>query len=182
MLLGVPHGALADGQFSQNAFRLPPTVEAPGRCTFQSSAMGQANAARNELYDLRMCTMTGASAKGYDLAGAIMSEADFSGTDFTDAKFSKAYMVKSDFRKANFDSATIDRVPLSDSDFRQANFKESILVGSSFTGANLEGADFTDAILGDYDVKNLCKNPTLRGENEKSGADTRDSVGCAKYD
>jgi hypothetical protein len=26
----------------------------------------------------------------------------------------------------------------------------------------LENADFTDAYIGDYDIRNLCKNPTLK--------------------
>jgi hypothetical protein len=48
----------------------------------------------------------------------------------------------------------------------------------SFTGADVENADFTEAALGNFDLKNLCKNPTLKGENPVTGEDTRLSVGC----
>jgi len=48
----------------------------------------------------------------------------------------------------------------------------------SFAGADVENADFTEAALGNFDLKNLCKNPTLKGENPITGADTRFSVGC----
>ena len=48
----------------------------------------------------------------------------------------------------------------------------------SFIDADVENADFTEAALGNFDLKNLCKNPTLRGENPVTGVDTRFSVGC----
>jgi hypothetical protein len=48
----------------------------------------------------------------------------------------------------------------------------------SFVGADLENTDFTEAALGNFDLKNLCKNPTLKGENPTTGEDTRFSVGC----
>ena len=41
-----------------------------------------------------------------------------------------------------------------------------------------ENADFTDAYIGDFDIRNLCKNPTLKGENPTTGADTALSAGC----
>lgn len=34
--------------------------------------MGQANAARDKLYDLRQCKLSGADAQGLDLSGVIM--------------------------------------------------------------------------------------------------------------
>lgn len=52
------------------------------------------------------------------------------------------------------------------------------LSGNSFEGADVENADFTEAALGNFDLKNLCKNPTLKGENAITGADTKMSVGC----
>lgn len=47
--------AIADG--ATKKFSLPPISQAKDRCTFKSSAMGQANAARDSLYDLRECTL-----------------------------------------------------------------------------------------------------------------------------
>ena len=49
---------------------------------------------------------------------------------------------------------------------------------NSFENADVENADFTEAALGMFDIKNLCKNPTLKGENPVTGNDTKFSVGC----
>lgn len=44
-------------------YKLPPIdFKDPDRCQLVSSSMGQANAARDKLYDLRQCTLTGLSA------------------------------------------------------------------------------------------------------------------------
>ena len=58
-------------------------------------------------------------------------------------------------------------------------FTNAVLTGTSFDGADVENADFTDSYIGDFDIRNLCKNPTLKGENPTTGADTALSVGCA---
>merc|ERR1712146_485667 len=72
------------------------------RCQFKSSAMGQANAARDKLYDLRLCDMGGKDAGGFDLSGVIASETNFAGTNFQEAILSKAYLKKSNFIDADF--------------------------------------------------------------------------------
>jgi uncharacterized protein YjbI with pentapeptide repeats len=54
--------------------------------------MGQANAARDKLYDLRECSLTGADASGFDLSGVIMSKTDVSKANFKEAQFSKGYL------------------------------------------------------------------------------------------
>ena len=75
-LTAAPLACLADGQTDK--FKLPPiNFKDTTRCVFKSSAMGQANGARDTLADFRQCSMNGKSADGFDLAGAIMSEADF---------------------------------------------------------------------------------------------------------
>lgn len=58
---------------------------------------------------------------------------------------------------------------------------DSIAESDSFTRIAMnttENADFTDAYIGDFDIRNLCKNPTLKGENPLTGADTRLSANC----
>jgi len=59
-------------------------------------------------------------------------------------------------------------------------FTNAVLTGTSFENADVEGADFTDAYLGDFDIRNLCRNPTLKGENPTTRADARLSVGCGE--
>ena len=56
--------------------------------------------------------------------------------------------------------------------------KLEVLSSSSFDGADLTDADFTDAYIGQFDAKKICKNPTLKGENPKTGAPTKESLGC----
>lgn len=54
-LLFAGNAAVADGGTTR--FSLPPISQAKDRCNFKSSAMGQANAARDSLYDLRECNL-----------------------------------------------------------------------------------------------------------------------------
>jgi uncharacterized protein YjbI with pentapeptide repeats len=64
------------------------------------------------------------------------------------------------------------------SSLKGAIFKNTVLTGTSFIDSDVENADFTDSYIGDFDLRNLCKNPTLKGENPVTGADTRLSAGC----
>lgn len=83
--------AQADGQTER--FRLPPIdLSDKNRCKLNSSTIGQANAARDKLYDLRQCQLSGASAPGFDLSGVIMTKTDLSKANFQDAYFSKGYL------------------------------------------------------------------------------------------
>lgn len=176
-ILAHPLPAAADGQTEK--FRLPPIDRADkNRCSLNSSSIGQANAARDKLYDLRECALSGSSAPGFDLSGVIMSKTDVSKTDFKEAYFSKGYLQDSNFDGADFSNAIVDRATFKGSSLRGAIFQNAVLTGTSFEGADVEGADFTEAAIGSFDLKNLCKNPTLNGENPTTGADTRLSVGC----
>lgn len=54
-------------------YRLPPIDRSDAsRCTIKSSSMGQSNAQRDKLFDLRECKLEGANAQGFDLSGVIM--------------------------------------------------------------------------------------------------------------
>ena len=54
--------------------------------------MGQANAARDKLYDLRECNLSGQDASDYDLSGVIMTKTDMSNTKLDSAQFSKGFL------------------------------------------------------------------------------------------
>jgi len=91
LLSAGPLPAFADGQTEK--FKLPPVDLADkNRCTLSSSTIGQANAARDKLYDLRQCNLSGQSAVGFDLSGVIMTKTDVSKVNFQDAIFSKGYL------------------------------------------------------------------------------------------
>lgn len=63
------HNAWADGQTKD--FKFPPIDYTDvNRCVLKGgSSMGQANAARDKLFDLRQCQLSGVDATGYDLSG-----------------------------------------------------------------------------------------------------------------
>jgi hypothetical protein len=83
--------ALADGQTKD--FKFPPIDYADkSRCVITGSSMGQANAARDKLYDLRECQLEGVNAQGYDLSGVIMTKTDMSNANLKEAYFSKGYL------------------------------------------------------------------------------------------
>lgn len=160
-------------------YKLPPIDRRdPNRCTLVSSSMGQANAARDKLYDLRECNLQGQSGAGKDISGFIGSEADFSGVDFKEAQLSKGFARYSKFVGTDFTNGIIDRVSFDGSDLRNSIFKNAVLSGTTFAEANVENADFSDAYLGPFDLKNLCLNPTLKGVNPVTKVDTRTSAGC----
>lgn len=148
------------------------------RCVLNSSSIGQANAARDKLYDLRQCSLSGSKANGFDLSGVIMEKTDVSSADFTDAYFSKGYLRDSKFDGADFTNAIVDRATFKGSSLKGTIFTNALLTGTSFESANVENADFTDAYIGDFDLRQLCKNPTLIGENPKTGVETKFSAGC----
>lgn len=160
-------------------FQLPPIDKTdPNRCEFKNSAMGQSNAAKDKLYDLRQCDMSGKDAKGYDIAGAIMLEGNFKGVNFKEVTMSKVLAQKAIFDGADFSNAVMDRGTYKGSSFKGAVLTNAVLSGSDFTDADLTDTDFSDTYMGDFDSKNLCKNPTLQGENPVTGADTRASAAC----
>ena len=159
-------------------YRLPPIKESPNRCTFVSSAMGQANGARDSLQDFRGCDMSGKAAPSFDLSGAVGSDANFAKANFKETQLSKCFFRNSKFDGADFTNGIVDRVDFEGASLRGSIFNNAVLSTTSFKDADLTDADFTEAYLGDFDLKKLCKNPTLQGENPVTKADTRASAGC----
>jgi len=172
-------GSLLLPMTADAGFQLPPIDKnEKNRCEFKNSAMGQSNAAKDKLYDLRECDMSGQDAKGYDIAGAIMLEGNFAKVNFKEVTMSKVLAQKANFEGADFSNAVMDRGTYKGSNFKGAILANTVLSGSDFTGADLTDTDFSDAYMGDFDNRNLCKNPTLTGENPVTGADTRASAAC----
>lgn len=90
-----------------------------------------------------------------------MTKTDVSGANFKEAQFSKGYLRDSNFDGADFTNAIVDRATFKGSSLKGAIFQNAVLTATSFEGADVEGADFTDAYIGDFDIRNLCRNPTL---------------------
>lgn len=107
-----------------------------------------------------------------------MTDTDVSKVKFVESQFSKGYLHDSNFDGADFTNGVIDRASFKGSSLKGAIFTNAVLTGTSFEGADVENADFTDAYIGSFDLKQLCRNPTLKGENPTTGADTKFSAGC----
>ena len=175
--LALASPAWADG--STKDFKFPPIDRTDAsRCSIRSSTIGQANAARDKLYDLRECKLEGVSAVGYDLSGVILTKTDLRKANLQEAYLSKGFLRDSNLEGADFSNAIVDRANFQGSSLKGALFKNTVLTGTSFEGADVEGVDFSEAALGSFDVRSLCKNPTLKGVNPQTGEDTRLSAGC----
>jgi len=105
--------------------------------------MGQANAARDKLYDLRECDLSGARGNEYDLSGVIMTRTDASNAKFREAQFSKGYLRDSNSDGADITNAIVERADFKGSTLRGTIFNNAVLTATSFEGANVENADFT---------------------------------------
>ena len=135
-LLLSPFSASADGQTKE--FKLPPIdYSDKSRCTLSSSSMGQANAARDKLYDLRECNLSGVKGNEYDLSGVIMSKTDVSKANFKEAQFSKGYLRDSNFDGADFTNAIVDRATFKGSSLKGTVFQNAVLTATSFEGADV---------------------------------------------
>lgn len=147
-------------------YKLPPIDRNDkNRCNLVSSSIGQANAARDKLFDLRECDMKGQSGAGKDMSGLLAENSDFSGVDFKEGQMSKAYARNNKFIKCDFTNAILDRVSFDGSDMTGSLFTNAVLSGTTFEGANLKDTDFSDSYLGPFDQRNLCLNPSLEGKN-----------------
>eukprot|EP00900_Chrysochromulina_parva_P012881 jgi/Chrpa1/21594/Chrysochromulina_OHIO_Genome00003800-RA len=112
--IGVVPPALADGDTKE--FRFPPIDRAKkDRCKFVSSAMGQANAARDSLYDLRECVMTDSSA------------AKFDGADFSNGIVDRAFFKGSSFRGTIFNNAVLSGTSFEEADLTDADFTDAYI-------------------------------------------------------
>ena len=135
LLLG-PLPSHADGQTEK--FKLPPIdYSDKSRCSLNSSKMGQANAARDKLYDLRECDLSGVKGNEYDLSGVIMTKTDLSKASFREAQFSKGYLRDSNFDGADFTNAIVDRASFKGSSLKGTIFANAVLTATSFEGADV---------------------------------------------
>lgn len=165
--------------YMQRKVAYPPiNKEDPNRCQWRSSNIAQANAQREKLQDLRECKMAGTNADDKDIAGALLNKGDFTKVSFKNGIMTKAVAEESNFEGADFTNVVADRVEFKNANFKDAIFKNALLTSSDFTGVNVENADFTDAFLDIQSVKILCNNPTMKGKNPVTGADTYLSAGC----
>lgn len=160
--------------------RLPPVdASDPNRCILSSSAIGQANAARDKLLDARLCDLHEKDYRGYDISGVLLEGARADGSRFDGAQLSKAYAPRFSCRNCSFVDAVVDRANFDGADLTGSVFTNTVLSDSLFTDSTvLKDVDFTDAYAGEFVLRRICSNPTFQGENPSTGVDTRASLGC----
>lgn len=143
----------------QAAPKLPPidrTIR--DRCVPSSSTIGQANAARDSLLDLRECELAKLSFHG-DLSGALLAGADFTDADLTDAQLSKSYAYGAKFRNVDF-TVCISYHHFITSRATNVAEQNGVLDRVDFSASDLSGAIFNNAVLSNsiFDVR-FCRYP-----------------------
>jgi uncharacterized protein YjbI with pentapeptide repeats len=111
-----------------------------------------------------------------EFSNANLESTNFSGADMIGVVLSTSSLVNTNLHGANLTQALIDQVKFNGTDLSDAILVDSIMLRSRFKNVNIKGADFTGALLGKEQVLQLCKQAD--GVNTKTGADTRDSLGC----
>jgi uncharacterized protein YjbI with pentapeptide repeats len=103
--------------------------------------------------------------------------ANLSNTDLRGVVLSTSSLAKANLHGADFTSGFAYLANFDNADLSDAIFQEAIIKFSTFKDANIQGADFTLAIVDRALQMELCS--VASGVNSKTGADTRDSLGCS---
>ena len=149
------------------------------RCALRSSAIGQADAARDQVIDARQCDLRNRDFTGYDISGAYLEGAKADGSRFDRAMMSKALAEHLSCRDCSFVDAVVDRVNFDGADLSGSVFTNAVLSDAIFTDqTQVQNADFSDVYIGSFAQRRLCRNPTLQGTNPSTGVPTRASLGC----
>jgi uncharacterized protein YjbI with pentapeptide repeats len=107
---------------------------------------------------------------------AEMRDADFSNADLTGAIFTKGVLLRANLQGADLTNALVDQATLDEADLTNAILVGATMTRTRFFHTKVTGADFTDALIDRSQVKLLCK--VAEGINPRTGANTRDSLGC----
>ena len=99
--------------------------------------------------------------EGMDLRGSVFNGANLKGANLKGVDLTNGLAYVSSFQEANLEDAIL---------------AEAIMLRTSFKGAQITGADFTLAVLDNEQIVALCE--VAAGVNPKTGASTRESLGC----
>lgn len=102
--------------------------------------------------------------------------ANFSNTDLRGAVFNSVLATKVNLHGADLTNGLTYVSSFDEADLTDGIFREAIMLRTTFKGAKIDGADFTSAVLDTPQINKLCEYAS--GINSKTGASTRQSLGC----
>lgn len=120
---------------------------------------------------------------GADFTNAIVDRANFKGSTLRGTIFNNAVLTATSFEGANVENADftgkkVHVYYVSHTIYFFSSSTKTHIVIYLFSSHGGKWVVSSDAYIGQFDIRNLCKNPTLKGENPTTGADTRLSANC----
>lgn len=129
-----------------------------------------------ESKDLSKENFSGQNLQLAEFTKVKLEGADFSKTDLRGGVFNGVMAEKINLSGADFTNGLAYVTNFDNADLTDTIFREAIMLRSTFNNAKVDGADFTQAVLDTQQITKLCKYAD--GINSKTGASTRQSLGC----
>ena len=149
-------------------------ITAPAYAAASAAASG--NPLTDEGGSMAGRDLTGAQLSTEEFANINLDRTDFSRSNLIGTVFSTSTLTGTIFRGADLTQTIMDQVRLIDVDFSDAVLEDAMMLRTEFRNVKIDGTDFTGAILNALQTKQLCA--IAKGTNSKTGAETRDSLGC----